>query len=275
MLTAIDRYHVTGLVAVVDGLLEIMNHPDFSQYDLRSLRSVTVSSFVTKLNVDIRRRWEKLTGVTVRENSYGMTETHTSDTFTNSMQTDDMDLKSGPGFCGFPVPGTQIKIVDFATQKPVPLGEEGEIAIKTPSLMKGYWRNPEASRKDIVDGWFHTGDIGMLDKEGYVHYLGRTKEMLKIKGMSIFPTEIEGLLAMHPAVDGCAVIGMADLKKGEIPVAFVQLRPDHQGRITEDELASWCLDNMAVYKVPAIRFINNLPLTDTGKVNKKVLYSRL
>ncbi len=131
---------------------------------------------MTKLDTDIRQNWKSLSGSTVRENSFGMTETHTSDTFTNGMQVDDMDLKSRPGFCGMPLPETELKIVDFQTRQVVPLGEEGEIAIKTPSLMKGYWKNPEATARDIIDGWFHTGDIGLIDENGYFFYIGRKKE---------------------------------------------------------------------------------------------------
>jgi len=275
VLVAIDRYKIMGLTGVVDSLLEIMDHPDLDKYDLSSLRSTSVSSFVTKLNVDIRKRWEALTGVTVRESAYGMTETHTMDTFTMGMQVDDMDLKSKPVFCGLPMPGTQLKIVDFQTGELKELGEDGEIAIKTPSLMKRYWRNPEATKRDIIEGWLHTGDIGMLDEQGYLHYLGRTKEMLKTKGMSVFPTEIEGLLAMHPAVEACAVLGKSDEKKGEIPIAFVQRKTSDEGQITEAELISWCRENMAIYKVPVIKFIEKLPLTDTGKINKKNLHNFL
>jgi long-chain acyl-CoA synthetase len=271
VLVAIDRYRVSSLVGVVDSLLEIMNRPDSKKYDLSSLKSASVSSFVTKLDSDIRQNWKSLSGSTVRENSFGMTETHTSDTFTNGMQVNDMDLKSRPGFCGLPVPGTTLKIVDFHTQEVVPLGEEGEIAIKTPSLMKGYWKNPEATAKDIVDGWFHTGDIGLIDENGYFFYIGRKKEMLKIKGMSIFPTEIEHLVSMHPAVEGCSVLGKSDPEKGEIPVAFVQLKEKSRGNLTETEMTAWCHENMAVYKVPVIRFIKTLPLTVTGKVDKKEL----
>jgi acyl-CoA synthetase (AMP-forming)/AMP-acid ligase II len=174
-LTAIDRYKVTSMGGVVDNYIEIMEHPDLNKYNLRSLTAAGCSSFVKKLTPEYRQKWKELTGTILRESSYGMTETHTVDTFTNGMQTDDMDLKSQPVFCGLPMPGTLFKIVDFETGELSPLGREGEIVIKTPSLMRAYWNRPEETAKSIKDGWLYTGDIGMLDVEGYLNFLGRRK----------------------------------------------------------------------------------------------------
>ena len=204
-----------------------------------------------------------------------MTETHTVDTFTNGMQTDDLDLKSKPVFCGLPMPGTFFKIVDFETGNLVPLGQEGEIVIKTPSLMKAYWKRPEETEKSIKKGWLYTGDIGMLDEEGYLHFLGRRKEMLKMRGMSVFPSEIETLLGRHPAVAGSAVIGKTDPEKGEVPIAFVKVAPAYEGKISAPEITEWCRKNMATYKVPVIRIIKEFPLTATGKIKKEELRKEL
>ena len=275
VLTAIDKYHVLGLSGTIENYLDIMALPDLKSYDLSSLRSSLAMSFVKKLTPEIRRQWGAMTGLTLKESAYGMTETHTMDTFTNGMQQGDMDLNSKPIFCGIPMPGTQIKIVDFSNRDLLPLGTEGEIVIKSPSLMRGYWKNPEASQKDIIDGWFHTGDIGMLDEDGYLHYLGRTKEMLKMKGMSIFPSEIESLLAMHPAIEASGVIGRNDPEKGEVPVAFVKLDPAYVNQITEDDIVDWCRENMSVYKVPEIKIVDSFPMTDTGKVRKVTLMELL
>ncbi|MBW2061648.1 MAG: AMP-binding protein [Deltaproteobacteria bacterium] len=275
VLTAIDRYQVTATGGVVDNYLEIMEYPDLGKYNLRSLNASTASSFVKKLTVKYRWQWKELTGATLRESSYGMTETHTVDTFTGGMQTDDMDLKSQPVFCGLPMPGTQFKIIDFETGELVPLGKEGEIVIRTPSLMKSYWNKPEETKKALRQGWLYTGDIGMLDEEGYLHFLGRRKEMLKMKGMSIFPSEIETLLGQHPAIAGSGVIGKPDPEKGQVPVAFIKLSADYQGKITEEELTNWCRNNMATYKVPIIKIVEDLPLTATGKVKKEELKKEL
>jgi long-chain acyl-CoA synthetase len=274
-LTAIDRYRVTTMGGIVDNYLEIMEYPDLGKYDLTSIKTAGCSSFIKKLTPEYRRRWKELTGSILKESSYGMTETHTVDTFTNGMQTDDLDLKSKPVFCGLPMPGTFFKIVGFETGTLVPLGQEGEIVIKTPSLMKAYWKRPEETEKSIKDGWLYSGDIGLLDEEGYLHFLGRRKEMLKMRGMSVFPSEIETLLGRHPAVAGSAVIGKSDPEKGEVPIAFVTLAPAYEGRISAPEITEWCRKNMATYKVPVIRIIKEFPLTATGKIKKEELRKEL
>jgi acyl-CoA synthetase (AMP-forming)/AMP-acid ligase II len=166
------------------------------------------------------------------------------------------------------MPGTQFKVVDFETGAPAPLGTEGEIAIRSPSLMKSYWNKPDETQRVIRDGWLHTGDIGLLDEEGFLHFLGRRKEMLKVKGMSVFPAEIEALLGRHPAVSGSGVVGRTDPEKGQVPVAFVTLNPGRGGDVTVEELIRWCRQNMATYKVPVIKIVDELPMTATGKVKK-------
>ncbi|EHP41856.1 acyl-CoA synthetase [Cupriavidus basilensis OR16] len=271
VMAAIERYQVRRTVMLVDNAAELMDHPDVARYNLRSLRATRVSSFVKKVNPAVRRRWLELTGSVMAEGAWGMTETHTSDTFTTGMQDDDMDLKGQPVFVGLPMPGTRIKICDFENGVPLPLGQEGEIVVRTPSLFKGYWNKPEASAEAIRDGWFHTGDIGVYDAQGYLHFLGRRKEMLKVKGMSVFPAEIEALLGQHPAVVGSGVIGRDDAERGQVPVAFVRLHPHAEGSLSADELAQWCKQNMATYKVPEIRFVQQLPMTATGKVKKHEL----
>lgn len=275
VMAAIDRYEVSRIFMVVDNVLELMSHPELARYRLRSLRRARTASFVRKLTPDIRRRWFELTGSTLAEGAWGMTETHTSDTFTTGMQAGDMDLHGRPIFVGLPVPGTQIKICDFDTHAVLPAGEEGEIVVRTPSLFKGYWGQPELNAEVFRDGWFHTGDIGAYDAEGYLHFLGRRKEMLKVRGMSVFPSELEVLLSRHPAVLEAAVLGRADPEKGQVPVAFLRLRPEQESSVTADALQAWCREHMAVYKVPEIRLIGALPMTATGKVRKVQLQAQL
>jgi len=270
-MAAVDRYQVTTTGMLVDNLVEILERPEVGNYDLGSIRRLGVSSFVKKLNIEYRRRWQALTGGNVVESAWGMTETHTADTFTIGMQDDDFDLRSKPIFVGMPMPGTEFKILDFETRELKPLGEEGEITVRSPSLLKSYWNKPEATAEALRDGWFHTGDIGMIDEQGYLHFLGRRKEMLKVKGMSVFPAEIEALLGQHQSVLGSGVIGVEDAERGQVPVAFVRVRPEDRGLLTEAELIEWCRRNMATYKVPRIHFIDDLPLTATGKVKKEEL----
>ncbi|EGP07829.1 hypothetical protein CSIRO_2424 [Bradyrhizobiaceae bacterium SG-6C] len=270
-LAAIDKYKVNITAMPVDGAVELMDHPRFKEFDLSSLTQVRVVSFVKKLNPDYRKRWKDLTGTILTEAAYGMTETHTSNTFTAGFQDGDFDLISQPIFVGLPVPGAEFKITDFQTGELVPLGGEGEIRVRTPSLLKSYWNKPEATAESLVDGWLRTGDIGCIDTDGFIHFLGRRKEMLKVKGMSVFPPEIEALLGQHPAVLGSGVVGRDDPDKGQVPVAFIQLKPEVIGKIKPEDIRAWCAERMAVYKVPEVRIIDALPMTATGKVKKQEL----
>ncbi|TXJ10259.1 MAG: acyl-CoA synthetase [Afipia sp.] len=270
-LAAIDKYKVNITAMPVDGAVELMDHPRFKEFDLSSLTQVRVVSFVKKLNPDYRNRWKDLTGTILTEAAYGMTETHTSNTFTAGFQDGDFDLISQPIFVGLPVPGAEFKITDFQTGELVPLGSEGEIRVRTPSLLKSYWNKPEATAESLVDGWLRTGDIGCIDTDGFIHFLGRRKEMLKVKGMSVFPPEIEALLGQHPAVLGSGVVGRDDPDKGQVPVAFIQLKPEVIGKVKPEDIRAWCAERMAVYKVPEVRIIDALPMTATGKVKKQEL----
>jgi len=269
VMAAIARYRVTATAMPVDGALEIMDHPRFGEFDLSSLVSVRVVSFVKKLNIDYRRRWQDKVGTVLAESAWGMTETHTSDSYTTGMQDDDFDLKSRPTFVGLPVPGTEFKICDFETGAILPLGAEGEICCRTPSLLKGYWNKPEATAETLRGGWLHSGDIGVIDEQGYLHYLGRRKEMIKVKGMSVFPGEIEALLGQHPDIAGSGVVPRADETRGQVPVAFVLLKA--ASGVSAQAIEAWCRERMAGFKVPEIRIVAELPMTATGKVKKQEL----
>ena len=271
VLAAIETYKVSIMAMPVDGAVEMMDHPRFKEFDLSSLSQVRVVSFVKKLNAGYRQRWKELTGTILAESAWGMTETHTSNTFTTGFQDNDFDLNSQPIFVGLPVPGAEFKITDFETGDLLPIGREGEIRVRTPALLKGYWNKPEATAECLVDGWLRTGDIGLIDTDGFIHFLGRRKEMLKVKGMSVFPPEIEALLGQHPAVLGSGVVGREDPGKGQVPVAFIQLKPEAIGTVTPADIQAWCKERMAVYKVPEVRIIDALPMTATGKVKKQEL----
>jgi long-chain acyl-CoA synthetase len=270
-MTAVDHYKVNHTYLLTDNAIEVLEHPDVGRFNLRSIVTTKVTSFVKKLNAEFRVGWRKLTGSTAHEASWGMTETHTFDTFTTGMADDDFDLRQLPIFVGLPVPGTEFKICDFETGALLPLGEHGEIRVRSPSLLKAYWNKDEATTENLVDGWLRTGDIGVIDEGGYVHYLGRRKEMLKVRGMSVFPGEVETMLAQHPAVLGSGIVGRPDADKGEVPVAFIALKAEYRDTLSEAELTAWCRANMAGYKVPEMRFIDALPLTATGKVAKEEL----
>ncbi len=274
-MAAIDRYRVTHASFLVDGAVDILDHPDRSSYDLTSLERTGGVSFVKKLNPDLRRRWREVTGSTIREVAWGMTETHTCDTMNYGLDADDFDLNAQPVFVGFPVPGTEFKICDFDTGALKALGEEGEICIRSPSLFKGYWNRPEANAEVFRNGWFHTGDIGVYDTDGILHFLGRRKEMLKVNGMSVFPGELEAILGQYPGLLGSGVIGRPDEARGEVPVAFVWLPESQRDAAGQDAFRQWCGRMMSTYKQPEIRFVDSLPMTETGKVKKEQLRALL
>ncbi|MDB5451624.1 MAG: AMP-binding enzyme family protein, partial [Caulobacteraceae bacterium] len=273
VLTAIERYRVSHTGMLVDNVVALLEHPRAGDFDLTSLRTVRVSSFVRKLNREIRRGWRALTGADVIEATWGMTETHTCDTFTRGLQDDDFDLRQEPVFVGLPLPGTEFKICDFETGALKPLGEDGELCIRSPSLFSAYWNAPEATAEALRDGWLHSGDVGLLDRAGYLRFLGRRKEMIKVKGMSVFPAELEAVLGGHPDVLASGVIARPDAARGEVPVAFVLLAPG--AAIDAGDLAAWCRARLSDYKAPEIRIVDDLPMTATGKVRKIDLHGRL
>ncbi|MGB3696550.1 MAG: AMP-binding protein [Gordonia sp. (in: high G+C Gram-positive bacteria)] len=270
VLEQVSSCAVTDLVATVDNYLEILELPDLDTAALASLTSTLAVSFVTRLDPAIRDRWRAEVGSTLREASYGMTETHTADTFTLGFQDGDRDLLADPVFCGLPVPGTDILIVDDAGH-PVPVGETGQIIVRSPSILTAYAGNPQATADAIRDGWLHTGDVGRFDEWGALHYLARTKEMIKINGMSVFPSEVESLMRHHGGIEAISVVPRPDPAKGQIPVAFVVVGADGPGEV---ELTAWAQENIAGYKVPEIVVVDDLPMTATGKIRKGELLSR-
>ena len=271
VLDAVERYRVRSMVRTVDNYVELMARNDFASRDLTSVESPLAVSFVTKLDTAIRAQWRGFTGNTLREGSYGMTETHTADTFTLGFAEDDYDLNGDPVFCGIPVPGTEILIVD-PDNRPVPIGAEGHIIVRSPSIMGGYHKNPEATAESLRDGWLQTGDVGKFSERGALHYLARNKEMIKTNGMSVFPSEVEALLMLHPAVSKAAVVPKPDTRRGQVAFAFVQLESDSTAAASE--IVAWARENMAGYKVPEVEILDALPMTATGKVRKGDLFTR-
>ena len=162
---------------------------------------------------------------------------------------------------GIPSFDEEFKITDFNDKtKELPIGEEGEIVLRNPGCMKGYWNNPEKTAETLIDGWVYTGDVGKFDEDGYLYWLGRHKEMIKVSGFSVFPEEVESLINQHPAVLENAVIPVPDTKKGEVIKTFIVLKPDFEEKITGDEITAWAKNNMSSHKVPVyVEFRKALP----------------
>lgn len=268
-LKAVERYRVTRARLFVDATADVTAHPAMTKYDLSSLRSLDLG--VQQLTAKHRSDWRRCVGITARPSGWGMTETHASDTYTVGMQDGDRDLVGPYRFIGLPMPGTVIKVCDHRTGATLPIGVPGEMWVKTPSLFRGYWNDAAYTATALVSGWLRTGDAGLIDEQGYLYYVGRFKEMLKVNGVSVFPAEVERILVQHPYVACAAVVGRPDGRRGEMPVAFVCLTASGPSRTAVSELRRWCRTNMAAYKLPELRALEAMPTTATGKVDKDQL----
>ncbi|RGE45727.1 AMP-dependent synthetase [Comamonas testosteroni] len=261
---AIERYRVTWWYSIAPMNVAIMQLPGVEKMDFSSLRRNTVTSFGITYTEDLAQKWRKFAPNAVSsEASYGLSETHTMDTY---MPGDAIRW----GTHGKPAPGNEIRVIDPETGTALAPNEVGEIIIRGPGNFKGYWNKPDATAKTLKDGWVHTGDMGKFDEDGYLTFIGRFKEMIKVSGYSVFPEEVETILIKHPAVAQAAVIGVPDPQKGEIVRAFIVCKPGQS--VDADALLAWSKENMANYKAPReVRFIDALPATGAGKVLRRLL----
>ncbi|MFS2166931.1 AMP-binding protein [Variovorax sp. Varisp62] len=267
-LQAIAAYKVSWWYSIAPMNVACMQVPDIASFDLGSLKMNPVTSFGITFTEPLARQWRShAPNCTSFEAAYGLSETHTCDTYTPH---------HAPrwGTQGIAVPGVTIRIVnpdkDGDTQADMPTGEVGEIVLTSPGVFKGYWNKPEATAATLRNGWVHTGDMGKLDADGYLTFIGRFKEMIKVSGYSVFPEEVETILIKHPAVAQAAVIAQPDAEKGEVVKAFIVRKPG--AALEADALIAWARDNMASYKAPrAVSFIDALPTTGAGKVLRRLL----
>ena len=263
-LQAIAAYKVSWWYSIAPMNVACMQVPDIAGFDLRSLKMNPVTSFGIAFTEPLALQWRShAPNCTSFEAAYGLSETHTCDTYTPH---------HAPrwGTQGVAVPGVKIRIVDADTQADLPAGEVGEIVLTSPGTFKGYWNKPEATAATLRNGWVHTGDMGRIDADGYLTFIGRFKEMIKVSGYSVFPEEVETILIKHPAVAQAAVIGQPDAEKGEVVKAFIVRKPG--AALEADALVAWARDNMASYKAPrAVSFIDALPTTGAGKVLRRLL----
>ena len=264
--TAVEKYKINKWYTVATMNMAILNLPGVEKRDLSSLKVNFATSFGIPVNEQLAEDWKKLTnGCILAESSYGLSETHTSDTF---MPLDKIKF----GTVGIPTYDTKVRIVDLETGKDLPPNEKGEIVIKNPGVFKGYLNRPDATKETLKDGWVHTGDIGMIDDEGYLYFFGRVKEMIKSSGFSVFPEDVEALMKEHEAIEQVAVIGVPDPMRGESVKAFIVLKPEYKGKVTEQEIIDWAKANMAAYKYPrSVEFRDELPATSAGKVLRRLL----
>ena len=268
VLELLETERGTAMCGVPTMLVALLEHPDRPRRDLSSIRvAVSGGSLVPE---PLARRVEAELGVPMCI-VFGTTECSPL----ISLVAPEDEEQDRVGTLGRPLPQTEVKVADPATGEPVPVGETGELCCRGYSVMLGYHDMPEATAEAIdADGWYHTGDLASMDERGYLRVEGRIKDMIIRGGENIYPREIEERLAAHPGVGDVAVVGVPHDIWGEIVAAVI--RPAADPPPSAEELRAWCRESLAPYKTPAVwRFVDSLPLTASGKVQKYVLRARL
>jgi len=262
LIEAIKQYKPTFFPSVPTLYVSLLNHPEIRTCGLEHVRRFNSGS--APLPVEVIEQFEKLSGATLYE-GYGLTEasptTHSTPTL----------AKRKVGSIGLPFPSTECKIVDLETgERIVPVGEAGELCVRGPQVMKGYWNRPEETAIALRDGWLYTGDVARMDEDGFFYIVQRKKDMIIVSGFNVYPNEIEDVLFTHPAILEAAVIGVPDEYRGEAVKAFIALKPGVTA--TADEVIEFCRANLAKFKVPSqIEFMPSLPKSAVGKVLRREL----
>ena len=262
VLETVSAEHCTSLYGVPTMFIAELGEPDFADFDLTSLRTGIMAGSPCPVEIMKRVRSEMhMSEVTI---CYGMTET--SPVSTQTRRGDPLEKQVST--VGRVHPHVEVKIADPATGRTVRRGQSGELCTRGYSVMLGYWDNEEATREAIdAAGWMRTGDLAVMDEEGYVNIVGRIKDMITRGGENIYPREIEEFLYTHPAIADVQVIGVPDERYGEEVCAWVILKEGAE--LDEEELKEFCRDKIARFKIPRyVRFVDGFPMTVTGKIQK-------
>ncbi|MBU9342349.1 AMP-binding protein [Burkholderia multivorans] len=266
-LAAVAEERCTALHGVPTMFIAELDHPEFAKFDLSTLRTGIMAG--SPCPIETMKRVVSQMHLSEITIAYGMTETSPV-SFQSS--TDD-PLEKRTTTVGRVQPHLEVKIVDPSGEI-VPIGVTGELCTKGYSVMLGYWDDDAKTREVLIDGWMHTGDLATLDAEGYCNIVGRLKDMVIRGGENVYPREIEEFLFRHPKIQSAQVFGVPDPKYGEELCAWIVLRADEQ--MTEDDVRAFCQGQIAHYKIPRyIRFVDELPMTVTGKVQKFVMRERM
>ncbi len=256
----VAKYKITMLPAVNTLYNALVNHPDFASLDFSSLKTANGGGMAVQQAVN--DKWKQATGKSIIE-GYGLSETSPVATCNRA------DEQGFTGTIGLPVPSTDIAILDDDGNV-LPIGQTGEIGIRGPQVMAGYWNRPDETAKVMTaDGFFRSGDVGIMDERGYVKIVDRKKDMILVSGFNVYPNELEGVIANHPGVLECAVVGVPDEHSGEAVKVFV-VRKDPN--LTEQALMDYCKTQFTGYKKPKyIEFRDELPKTNVGKILRRAL----
>lgn len=273
MLILLPRFEVAQVLETIDKMrptifpgaptmyIALIHHPDIRKYDLSSIKACVSGS--APLPVEVQDRFEALSGGRLIE-GYGLTEASPV-THANTVWE-----KRKIGTIGIPFPDTEAMIVDPETGEELPIGEIGELAVKGPQVMKGYWNRPEETSIVLKNGWLYTGDMGTMDEDGFFAIVDRKKDVIIAGGFKIYPREVEEVLFEHPAIKEAAVAGVPDEYRGETVKAYIVLKEG--AALSERELDVWCRERLAAYKVPRkVEFRESLPKTIIGKVLRRKL----
>jgi long-chain acyl-CoA synthetase len=258
----VNKHHPTLFAGVPTMYVAFNNFPEIAKYNVKSIRACI--SGAAGLPVEVQTKFQELTGGRLVE-GYGLSEaspvTHGNPVYgTNKI-----------GTIGLPFPDTEAKIMDLETgTKEMPVGEIGELVIRGPQVMKGYWNMPEETAHTLRDGWLYTGDIAKMDEEGYFQIVDRKKDMIIAGGFNIYPRDVEEVLYQNPKIQEAVVAGIPDPYRGETVKAYVILKAGETA--TAEEIIEFCKDKMAKYKVPtAVEFRDSLPKTMVGKILRRML----
>lgn len=261
MLRDLEQHRVTVTYMTPPMVTAMLDSDRMPHCDLSAVRLSLGTSFGAQITEELSDRWERHSGVPMFEWAYGMSETHTGNT-----QMPPQAIRYG---ChGKPVLDTEIRIADPEDPtRSMPQGQPGEILIKSPSVFLGYRNRPDATAAAMFDGWYRTGDVGRMDRDGYLLFESRNQDMIKCNGYSVYPEEVEGMLVRHEAVREAAVVGYPDARRGESVRAYIVLEPG--AALSETDLIAWTRERMSAYKYPRqIRFAERLPTTTTGKLQR-------
>jgi long-chain acyl-CoA synthetase len=256
----LQKYQVNMFPAVNTLYNALVNHPDFNKIDFSGLRICNGGGMAVQRAVN--DKWQEVTGSHITE-GYGLSETSPVATANRC------DLPVYTGTIGLPLPSTDVAILDDDGRE-VPLGQPGEIAIRGPQVMAGYWNRPdETANVMTASGYFKSGDVGVMDENGYVKIVDRKKDMILVSGFNVYPNELEGVIAAHPGVLECAVVGVPDEHSGEAVKVFVVRRDP---ALTAEQLMDYCRQQLTGYKKPKyIEFRDELPKTNVGKILRRAL----
>jgi long-chain acyl-CoA synthetase len=262
MVDTIREYKIASVSVTPTTLIAMLNYPDLKPDDLRSL--TRVGSGAAPLMSETKHQFERLTSGPVVE-GYGLTE--------SGIVGASFPVRGRwkQGSVGIPLPDVAVRIMDIETgTRELKQGETGEITIKAPQLMQGFWKRPEETADAMRDGWLHTGDIGYQDEDSYLFLTSRKKDLIKCGGFQVWPREVEEILMMHPAIAEVCVAGIPDARQVEAVKAWVVLKGEHQA--TGEELHRFCREKITGYKVPRFfEFRQDLPKTLVGKVLRRIL----